>query len=263
MTLKHCITATTALTLIASASANNLAQQAVQKITKNRVTIVKQFKSIANLTGFVIAPKGSVRKTVVYADNQGRYMVAGALVSPAGQNITQADYKKYVEDKQAPKIYAAAAKTHWVQQGSNKAPHSIYVVVEPNCIACHMLYQTVKPLIKSGQLSVRWIFVAFRKPSSEGMVAAILQAKDPGKALDENEKNFNEKTETGGIAPLKPIPAKLKTAIAANMTFMEKNGFMATPGVVYKTKSGEARVMHGFLPGKAFIKIIDNASNGQ
>ncbi len=58
----------------------------------------------------------------------------------------------------------------------DSAPHKAIIIIDPNCIFCHTLYQQVQTLIDAGQLQVRWLPVPFRDPSSPGKAAAILNA---------------------------------------------------------------------------------------
>jgi thiol:disulfide interchange protein DsbG len=242
-------------------AASSAATQLITKVTQGNAKIIKSFPAIANLEGFVVGPtKGQGQKTIIYADKDGKYMVAGALIGPNGQNITQTDFAKYVTAKMMPKIFANVQKTSWIQQGNAKAPHKAYILVEPNCIACHMLYKGLKAQIKSGQLAVRWVFLAFLKPSSLGQAAAIIQSNDPAKAFAMDEKNFNDKTETGGIAPTKNIDAATKQKIQANMKFMTASNFIGTPVIIYKDSKGEPQVVKGFIPGKALQKTIAGMS---
>lgn len=254
---------TTSLVALATiaAVAQSPAEQVIEKAAKNQVVIVKQFPSVGNLQGFVVSPKSkSGQKTVIYADKNGQYMIAGAIINKDGVNITQRDYKKYITDAMAPKVITSAKATSWFAQGNPNAPHQAYVIVEPNCIACHMLHQELLPLIKSGKLYVRWIMVAFLKPDSQAKAAAIFQAKNPSDALNEDQKNFNAKTEEGSITPAKDISAASKTKIKANFAFMQKYGFIATPVIIYKNKAGKAQITRGFMPGKALVTMVDGMS---
>lgn len=241
-------------------SSSDPAKQLVEQLGNGQVNVVKEFDGLGNLKGFVVSPQGhSDQKAVVYADKDGKYMIPGPIVDSAGNNVAQADYEKYVLSEQSPAIFAAAEKTNWVQDGSNNAPHKVYIMIEPNCIACHMLYKEIKPAIQSGQLAVRWIFVSFMKPQSDGQVAAILQNQNPSAAIAMDESKFNEQTETGGAVPVAVSPAT-KVKIKQNMDFMSKYNFVGTPVVIYKSNAGSYQVVRGFMPGKAndWVKEMSN-----
>lgn len=238
-------------------SSSDPAQKLIEQLGNGQIVVVKEFDSVGNLKGFIVSPKNnSQQKAVVYADKDGQYMIPGPVVDTSGNNLAQSDFEKYVLSAQSPAIYTDAQKTNWVQDGSSSAPHKVYIMVEPNCIACHMLYKELQPAIKSGQLAVRWIFVSFMKPNSDGMVAAIMQAKDPSAAMSFDESNFNEKTETGGVTPVQVLPAT-KQKIKQNMAFMSKYSFVGTPVIIYRSNSGEAKVLRGYIQGKANDWISD------
>jgi len=236
-----------------SNSANG-AKALVQKIIGPRATIVKQFDAIGNLQGFVIKPAGAPagQAMIVYADKDGKYMVAGNIINAKKQNLSQQYMAKYVQgpeqkaqEKQMPKVYAAAKKTNWFLDGSPKAPHKAYMIIEPNCSICHIVYQAFAPMIKSGQLAIRPIFVAFLKPNSLGKAAAILQAKEPSEMIHSDESKFVMATEEGGLKAAKKISAATKAKIKQNMAFMKKFGYAGTPVIIYKTNKGEAKVLGG------------------
>ena len=248
--------------LFASLFSGDKAAQLVNNLAQGKVKIVKQFDSISNLEGFVIEPtSGPVQQTVVYADKNGSYMIAGAVITSDGQNLAELDYDKYVNAAVAPKIFASAQKTNWIQEGNANAPHKAYILVEPNCMACHMIYGQLHPLISSGQLAVRWIFVAFMKPQSTAMAAAILQAQNPSLAFATDEKGFNVNTETGGVAPAANISAATKKKLDQNMAFMTQYKFIGTPVIAYKASSGDYQVIRGFLPGKPLMDAVNQMSN--
>lgn len=231
----------------AGSSAN--AKSLVNKTLKGRATIVKEFDAVGNLEGFVVAPKAAGgQQSVLYADKGGRYIVLGNIISADGKNLYQENYQKYVTGVTAPKAYRDAAKTNWFLMGKKDAPHKTYMIIEPNCSACHMAYERIKPMIASGQLAVRFITVSFLKPDSEGKAAAILTAKDPSAAFASDEKGFVMKTESGGIKPLKTIDTATKAKIKANIAFMQKHQFAATPVFIYKTTKKTYQSQIGF-PG--------------
>lgn len=237
------------------------ASSLLTKVSGGQAKIIQEFNGIGNLKGFVVAPvNGQGQNTIVYVDKNGKYLVSGNVIDAQGQNVTQNDFQKYVTDAMAPKVISAAAQTTWIGQGNPKAPHQAYVIVEPNCIACHMLHKALLPKIKSGQLYVRWIMVAFLKPDSEGKAAAILQAKDPAKAFDQDEIGFNEKTESGSIQPAKNISNDTESKLKANMAFMQKYNFISTPVIIYQDKAHKAQIMNGFVPGKALDKLVNSMS---
>lgn len=147
--------------------------------------------------------------------------------------------------------YQAVKKTNWFQTGKANAPHQIYVIAEPNCSACHFFYSAIQPYIMNGQVTARWIMVAFIRSNSAGKAAAIMSASDPTKALAEDEAKFNARNESGGIQPLAKLTPEMKQKIQENMDFMSKQGFNSTPTIIYKDTDGKGMVMRGALRPQA------------
>ena len=240
------------------------AKALVNKVAgSSKVAIQNSFKSIGNLDGFVIGKKGddSGRKALLYVDNQGRYIVSGQIISAQGKNITQQDHEQYITAKKAPKLIKQAKQTNYFEQGKDDAPHKAYILIEPNCIACHDLYQDIHSYIDEGKLAVRWIPVAFRKADSTGKAAAIMTSDNPGKALAKNEEGFDKKSESGGIKPMDDVPANIKKQIESNKHFMMNNGIHVTPVMMYQDSSGKAHVKRGSPGKKALKNIVDNMNS--
>ncbi len=267
-TLLSIATATvTTLALTACSQADKTsgsAKDAVMKATKNQLIISKQFNAIDNLEGFVVKAKtGQGQSGLIYADKDGKYVVFGNIISADGKNISQANYKQYIQSGIAEKALKNAASTSWFMTGSKTAPHQAYFIFEPNCSVCHLLYKALQPAIKSGQLAVRWIPVAFLRPDSIGKAAAIIQATDQGKALAEDEAKFILAKDEGSIKPLakKAIKADTQKKLQANTKYMMEHGFNGTPVLIYQDKASKAAVMSGLPRSKAAIKqLIDGMS---
>lgn len=225
------------------------AKAIITKLTGDKAKVIQEFDAVGNLKGFVLTSKdGKAPRSIVYTDKDGKYLLIGsfAIVSPTGQNLSRQYEQKYITSVVAPKAYVDAAKTKWFLAGKNTAKHKAYMIVEPNCSACHLAYEQVKPMIDSGDLAIRFIMVSFLRPDSEAKAAAILDAKDPSAAFAKDEKGFDMKTESGGITPAKTVSAATKAKIKANMDFMMKHQFQATPVLIYKTNDGKYQTNAGF-----------------
>jgi len=115
-------------------------------------------------------------------------------------------------------------------------------------------------MIKSGELSVRWILVSFIKPSSLGKAAAILQSSDPAKAFEEDEAGFNTKTETGGIQAVHKVKYQTRQQLEKNLQFMQEYGFQGTPVMIFKDKVGNTQVVSGLIQEEQLKKLIRSAT---
>lgn len=142
-------------------------------------------------------------------------------------------------------MFAAAKKANWFEQGNPNALHQLYVIAEPNCSACHYLYESIRPYINNGSLKVRWIMVAFLKSSCLDKAATIISAKNPALELENNESEFNEATETGGVVPKTSIQYKARNFIIKNNEFMKHYGFKQTPIIIFKSTTGKTEVLRG------------------
>lgn len=237
----------------AAAATQDKALDLVNKTIAGRAVILKQFPSIGNLEGFLVKPNGAgQRETIVYADKNGQYLFIGSLVTEAGSNQTDDDMDKYVNSLVAAKAIAAAPQTAWVLDGSPNAKHVIYAVGDPNCIFCNKFYQTARPYVKSGDLAIRWIWVGFLKPTSQGMAMSILDAKDAAAEMTKNENNFVESSEQGGITPLDNPSQAVKDKFNKNMKFMQDMQFQGTPVLIYRDKTGTAKTIFGAVPDTEF-----------
>ncbi|WP_416430816.1 thiol:disulfide interchange protein DsbG [Piscirickettsia salmonis] len=242
-----------------AAASSVMAKDLVMKITQNQFDVSNEFDAGFNIKGFVIKPKHEGQPLVIYANDSGQFAFFGTLFDQDANNLTASYVNKNIQPKVVSKLLQEAAKTHWFLEGKEDAPHQIYLVAEPNCSICHMLYKNLQPYIQRGQLSIRWIMVAFLKQNSEGKAAAILSAKNPVALLEQDEKTFDLKTESGGIVPLaeNDISVAVKMALKKNMAFFEKNGMQGTPVVIYKNKQGESQVLPGY-PREKLEAFVDN-----
>lgn len=222
------------------------AQQLVSAVTHDQAQVDKVLAGPGGLTAIVVEDQG--HKSLAYASPDGKYLIlAQAIINSAGENVI----RKNAEEAgllPKPKPAAQLAEQTASQAKSfvlgTKGPELI-AFVDPNCIFCHKFYEDAKPLIAAGKLRVRYVVVAFLKPSSEGKAAAILSAKDPIAAMAKNEKGFNTETEEGAIHPdANPSPAVL-AELQKNTQFLQDSGEVATPTILYCSKKGKAEISHG------------------
>jgi len=223
----------------------------LSQMTNGNAVILNQFNAIGNLEGFVVQNNRNSNQSIVYVDNQGRYLILGTVLSADGHNLSEQNYQQYIAPKASNVAFSYIGNTSWIQQGSNSAPHQLYVVFDPNCTFCHRVYVALQPFIAKGDLAVRWIPVAFLKPSSMGKVYAILSSSNPLQMMAQNEANFNEGTEDGGIPPLTNPSARVRQQLQNNMAFLTEAQINATPALLYKTRQGVAKLDIGVSnPGK-------------
>jgi thiol:disulfide interchange protein DsbG len=239
------------------------ATQLVNKILSGQGTIVQTFPAANNLIGFVVrSAQGD--NGIVYADAKGQYLFVGSVINAQGQDLTQLFTNQYINSKIAGPAYQEAVNRAWFADGQDNAPHKAYILIDPNCIFCNLLYKQVAPLIANGQLQVRWIPVAFRDPSSPGKAAALLNAgsdEAADKLLAQNEDGFNNQTESGALVPLAanandPAVTAAFTKVTQNTAYFSHFGFQGTPTILYKQADGKVMMVPGLPRGQAFQDMI-------
>lgn len=241
------------------------ATQLVNKVLSGQGNVQQSFPAANGLIGFVVQSSQG-NNGIIYADPKGQYVFVGSIINAQGQDLTQLYTNQYINSKIAGPAYQDAADTSYFTDGNDNAPHKAYVIIDPNCIFCHVLYQQIKPLIDNGQLQVRWIPVAFRDPTSPGKAAALLNAGSDAaadKLMQQNESSFNDQSESGGITPLAPNPndANLTAAfnkVNQNTAYFSKYGFQGTPTILYKQGDGKVMMVPGMPRGQAFQDMINN-----
>ncbi len=266
--LISCLVVTMSSSAFAAASSSAVAAtKLVNKVIGSQGQIVQTFPAVDGLIGFVVqSNQGNGSSGILYADTKGQYLFAGSIINAQGQDLTQQYTNQYINSKIAGPAYAQAVGLNYFTSGSDSAPHKAIIIIDPNCIFCHNLYQEVQPLIDAGQLQVRWLPVAFRDPSSPGKAAAMLNAGSDaaaGKLLAENEANFDTQTESGSLAPLQPDSKNASVTAAfdkvtQNTQFFSQAGFNGTPTILYKEANGNVMMVPGLPQGKAFDAMINS-----
>jgi thiol:disulfide interchange protein DsbG len=212
--------------------------------------VAKRFKTpVKGVTGYLLNQHG--RYSVVYGIDG--YVLAGALISPTGANLTATYNHQYAPKPAYAGIIKALEKDGaLIAMGSPAAKHVLYIFEDPNCIFCHKLSVALAPYIKSGKVRIKIAPVAFVHPDSMGKSTAILAAKDPGAAWATDETEFDTRTEEGGYPAQNPPDPKLVAAVRRNMQLMGKAGFGGTPGIMYRGTDGKWAGAAGF-PGNAWL----------
>lgn len=241
----------------------------IATVSKNQLQVINQFDTPAGLTGFVVKPIQGGKSLILYVDKSGKYLFLGNIIGEDGKSLTQAYTSKYVTVVTAKEAYTHIAKTHWFSEGSANAPHKAYIIIEPNCSACHYLFNLIAPVIKKGQLQVRWIPVAFLRENSKGKAAQLLFAKtdiESVKLLHLDEDKFVMKTEEGGLSvlaknPKDPSIDKAYKKVDENTAFFSKY-FNATPVVVYKKADKKTPTFLSGSPNPAGLDAFLNGISG-
>lgn len=178
--------------------------------------------------------------------------VAAALLATAAFCEDQPK-PRYASNPERGAQFLELEKAEVVVEGAKEAQSVLYVFFDPNCFYCHLTWKALQPYEKVG-LQVRWVPVAYQKPSSVGRAAAIMEAPDRAAALRENEVTYDRAHFDGGIKPMDKPQAPITTQLQANTQLMRKFGVPATPVLVWKDSNGNVQLKPGVprlsqLPG--------------
>jgi len=215
--------------------------KALQMAVRGGVKVEKSFNAVDGLTGWVITQKDG-QVAVLFSTADGKYLMAGALVNEEGKNLTAYYTEMYTPHPDFSKLENSA----YLVEGAKSPKTIVYAFMDPNCIFCHLEWKALQAYEKVG-LQVRWIPVAFLKPTSQGMAAALLESKQPAELLTVLQTKFDVKNEAGGIEPLAVVSAGSKAKIAANSELMHAFGFNGTPGMIYKDSTGKVQYHPGMI----------------
>ncbi len=123
-----------------------------------------------------------------------------------------------------------------VMDGPCDGPAQLMVFFDPNCPACAHLWPRVAPQLH--QVRIHWIPVAWAKPDSLEVAAAILDAPDPARALAGNETGFDWTQGHGARMPAYAVAPATRAVIAHNTAVWRQAIGMLLPALLYRDASG-------------------------
>lgn len=242
----------------------------IEKVTHNQVVIESSFQAINGLEGYVVYPKqGPKQRLIIIVQKDGKFAFLGNIINSDGTNVTQEYNQKFIVAKQAMKAYKNLNTVSYITQGSDKAEHKAYVMIDPNCIFCHQLFLDMAPYIKENKLQIRWVPVGIMRPDSLGKAAHLLSTKTNEQAvklLKEDEAKFNTKTKEGGLSVLDqtssdPVIANAFKKVSKNNAYFGSHGFQGTPVIVFVGKKGKPDLFSGYPRGPQLKELMDKMSN--
>lgn len=209
--------------------------------------VEKSFMAVSGLTGWVLqGPDGQYG--VYYTTPDGMNLIAGALVTPTGENLTQKYSEQHIPKPDLTALYEKFENSYWVAAGAKEPKSVIYVVLDPNCIYCHYLYIALQAYEKIG-LQVRWIPVGFLSEDSLNKAAEILVHGE--EALDAQQAAFGTPEMSKGI----PVTPELQEKLDANLALMREAQIGGTPGILFRDAEGVVQRRDG-MPKLADLAVI-------
>ncbi|NWF45551.1 thiol:disulfide interchange protein DsbG [Hydrogenophaga sp. D2P1] len=227
----------------------------LQALQKKGLSIVGTFPSPGGMTAY--AAHAGTEPIALYLTPDGKHVIAGSLFDATGRNLTPSALEKAVAQPMAESIWGQLAKSHWIADGREDAPRTVYVFTDPNCPYCNKLWADARPWVDAGKVQLRHVMVGILTPTSAGKAAALLGARQPAAALDAHERAHvasNAKTLASGrpkplgddsLKPLAVIPAALASQLEANAALMSTYGLQATPALVWKDSKGSVQMRQG------------------
>ena len=227
----------------------------LKALQANGVTVVGTFPSAGGLTAW--AGYRGQQPIALYATPDGKHLIAGTLLDDRGNDVNQEALKKAVTQPMADAVWGQVEKSHWIADGSGKAPRIVYVLTDPNCPDCNQLWSDARPWVNAGKVQLRHIMVGILTPTSAGKAAALLTSKDPATALaDYEQANMaaNAKVmaagrpkplEDYGIKPMGKIPAAAQAKLDANEQLMRSLQLRATPALIWRDDNGAVQTRTG------------------
>jgi thiol:disulfide interchange protein DsbG len=232
-------------------SATPAVPQALQPALRRGLRVISTFAAASGLTGWVLRDSDG-KYTVVYTTADGQTLLVGELISSTGRNLSELDADRYVPSPELTTLWPALEKANVVITGAKERSKSvIYVVMDPNCIFCHMLWIALKPYQAAG-LQVRWIPVGFLHEDSSAKAAAILQGGES--ALEQCQQHFDVRAESGGIKGIVVTP-DLRAKLESNLKIMNQAHIQGTPGIFYKDAAGHVLRQDG-MPSMSDLPSI-------
>lgn len=247
--------------LAVAASATPRWPAPIQTMADRGLSIIGRFDAPGGLTGY--AARAGRTPVALYLTADGQHVIVGTLMDANGQNLTRPALARLTgqaagpdtkdsADTGAGDVWQALKKSHWIADGANDAPRTVYVITDPNCPYCHRFYDASRPWVKAGRVQLRHVIVGVLEPSSPGKAAALLAADDPTRAYRRHEARYRE----GGITALSDIPPALQDKITANDLLMSSLGIRGTPGIVYRKPDGDIAIHQGMPQGDDLTAIL-------
>lgn len=149
----------------------------------------------------------------------------------------------------------------FVRQGAQHPEHLIYVITDANCPYCHDLWLSLQRHYTRG-VQVRYLMVGVIASDSPGKAAAILEAPDPSRALDQNERQWARLPDDlgGGIPPLRRPKPETLAALRTNEQLMHELGARGTPALVYRSADHAVHVVQGGADPVQLESILSSAT---
>lgn len=236
---------------------SQLAQAAdlVSGASGQRMKAISTFDGPGGMVGIIIEPTQGGSRQVAWASPNLEVVIPGDALDKSGTSINA---KALVNQK----VYLSTPELAAQVMGAgivvgDKGP-IVTAFMDPNCIHCNTFYKQVMPLVKQGKVRVRFLMVGFLRPSSLSRAAAIVSAKDPARALAEDEKNFKDSRESD-MSPGTQANAAGEQTVKANTALFQRSGVSGTPALLSCHIGSPVPTLQAGAPKdiRAFVDSLD------
>ncbi len=220
----------------------------IEAMRDKGVEILDTFDAPGDLDGYAAMYHG--RPLAIYLTSDKQHAIIGSLLDAAGNDLTSPVIDEKVNRPQSKVVWSKLEKeAHWISEGKAGANTVAYVFTDPNCPYCKRFWNDAQPWVKSGKVELRHIPVGVLGESSRKKAAYILAAKDPVKALVDNES---------GKTPAKEntIADQQAKQLDTNLQLMSQVGASGTPAILYLDETGLLQLHPGAPQGEQLIEIF-------
>lgn len=237
----------------------------LRALEKQGFTVVGTFPSPGGLTAW--AGYMEQQPVALYVTPDGKHVIAGTLLDAKGKDVNHGVLEKTVGKLMTEKVWSQLQNSHWVADGSDKAPRTVYVFTDPNCPYCNKFWSNARPWVDAGKVQLRHVIVGVVTPTSHGKAAALLASKNPAATLAAYERGQTASTAKGlaagrprplsdeGIKPLSPIPPAVQAQLDANEKIMADLGLRATPAVAWRDAKGTVQIRTG-VTDQSLVEVM-------
>lgn len=153
----------------------------------------------------------------------------------AADGLATSIMPEFVELTPAQQMFLDVQAANWITYGQN-GKYELFAFVDPDCPHCQRFMAEAKPLADAGILKLRLLPIGIN-PESEKRAALILAGANP---VDRFLKYG------GGDASALDYPADINVSgVQKNKDVLLKWGFDVTPIIVYRSGTGDIRVVRG------------------
>jgi len=213
---------------------------------KHQVVIDKQFKSVGDLTGYVVHLASQPEKqSIIYTDRLHRYVIMGSIIDRKQGNVTAQDATRYLNNAQDQRVVKALSHLHGILQGHLHSPR-LTLVIDPNSHWFPVIYKNLETDVGEGLFSINWVLVNYLKPNGPDVANDILRSSHPLMALAFNAKHYDILTQTGGYVKNRRMTSKIRAILRSHWDTLQVYSLYALPISVFQA-GGKAHVIHGLI----------------